>query len=261
MEICTLASGSSGNCTLIRSGGSAVLVDAGVSLRRIVRSLAGLGLCPEDVDAVLVTHEHADHTAALGMIAKYTNIPILAPYGALRGLLSAQPEAEEAAAGFEAGEELVFGRMIVRSFRTPHDVPESVGYRFEDGKASCAVCTDLGCVPPEVLAACSGAGTVLLESNHDEEMLRCGPYPAALKRRILSDRGHLSNGASGAFAVSLAASGTRRFILGHLSRENNTPSLALRTVGAALSEAGCIPGRDVGLYAAPRSEPGEVFEC
>lgn len=261
MEICTLASGSSGNCTLLRSGDTAVLIDAGISLRRIKTALSELGLHIEDVAGVVITHEHSDHIAALKMLARYTSVPIFVPSGAAPGIRAAVPETEESLALFTAGEDIVIGQFVIKSFRTPHDAPESVGYRFEDGESTFALCTDLGCVTRTVFDGVTGADTVIIEANHDEDMLKNGRYPAYLKRRILSDSGHLSNAASGEFAAALAETGTRRIILGHLSHENNLPGLALRAVGSALSAAGFCPGRDIELYAAPRSTMGDVYIC
>ena len=259
MEICTLASGSTGNCTLVRSGTSAVLIDAGISLRRITRSLFSMGLAMKDLDGIVITHEHNDHIAAIKMIIKYCGAPIFAPSGAAGGILRAVPEAEACIGVFEAGASIVLGGFLIKSFPTPHDVPESVGYRFEDGKSVFALATDLGHVPREVFDGVTGAATAVIESNHDVEMLRNGGYPFYLKRRILSDSGHLSNNACGDLALALAETGTRRIVLGHLSQENNTPSAALRTVGSALSAGGFVPGRDVELYVAPAYEPGDIY--
>ncbi|MGE4484650.1 MAG: MBL fold metallo-hydrolase [Oscillospiraceae bacterium] len=259
MEICTLASGSTGNCTLVRNCASAVLIDAGISLRRITRSLCSLGLSMKDLDGIVITHEHSDHITALKMIIKYSGVPIFAPSGSAGGILRTVPEAEERVGVFEAGTSFELGSFLIRSFPTPHDVPESVGYRFDDGQSVFALATDLGHIPREVFDGVTGAAAAVIESNHDVEMLQNGSYPYYLKRRILSDSGHLSNDACGDLALALAETGTRKIILGHLSQENNTPSTALRTVGAALSAGGFVPGRDVELYAAPAYEPGEIY--
>ena len=152
------------------------------------------------------------------------------------------------------GEELVCGEISVRSFKTPHDAAESVGYTFTAGKSALVLATDTGCVTEEMLGSARGSDTAVIEANHDVVMLKNGPYPMHLKKRVLSGCGHLSNEDCGEFAVKLWQSGTKRIILAHLSRENNTPATALRAVGEALMKAGAIPGRDVELCAAPPFE-------
>ena len=160
---------------------------------------------------------------------------------------------------FQAGEAFSLGDLLVRSFLTMHDTPESVGYRFEDKRTSFVLATDIGRVTPEVLDAALGADLAVIEANHDIMMLRNGAYPYYLKRRILSDRGHLSNEDSGQLAVKLARSGTRKIILAHLSRENNTPGLAYGAVVRALDLEGAVVGKDLTLETAPADDPGELY--
>jgi phosphoribosyl 1,2-cyclic phosphodiesterase len=160
---------------------------------------------------------------------------------------------------FEAGTEFVLGEISVTSFLTPHDTPESVGYRFFDGKRSLVFVTDIGCVTRTVLDAVLGADMAVIEANHDLVMLKNGPYPAYLKRRILSEHGHLSNDDSGRLATRLAETGTRRIVLAHLSKENNTPRLAFDTVGGALKSRGAVVGGDVELETAPADTMGRIY--
>lgn len=247
MRLTTFASGSGGNCALIQGRDVNVLLDAGISLRRIRTALAARGLVPEDVAGVFITHEHADHVAALKTLTKYLSIPVFAPRTVARRLEGAIPGIEELLEVITPGEPVQLGGMRVTAFRTSHDTDESVGYRLDDGEASFGLCTDTGVVTDAILEAMEGCGAALIEANHDLEMLRTGPYPVYLKRRILSDRGHLSNDASAAFACALAGSGARRIVLGHLSRENNTPRKALAAVREALDSRGFT---DVDLFAA-----------
>ncbi len=259
MKICTLASSSSGNCTLVSQGGTHLLIDAGISLRRITASLKHFGITPDELQGVLITHEHSDHIGGIKMLVKYHNMPVFAPLGVAEALCAILPEAKDCINWFRAGTDFVLGEIAVRSFLTPHDTPESVGYRFETGQASLAYATDTGCVTQTILDAALGADMAVIEANHDIRMLKCGSYPAYLKRRILSERGHLSNDDSGRLASRLAASGTKRIVLAHLSKENNTPRLAFDTVGSALKREGAVVGGDVELDTAPADEMGKLY--
>ena len=247
MRIVTFASGSTGNCSLISDGRVNILIDAGISMRRVVSALSEYGLTPQDLCGVLITHEHSDHISGLSMLNKYYRLPIFAPPELCDVLNHMKPELYSSLNAVNVGEVLNIDCLKVSSFRTPHDSHFSVGYRFE-GSSVFAFATDTGMTTDDMLDGLTGADTALIEANHDIEMLHNGPYPYFLKKRILSDHGHLSNKDSGKLAQSLANSGTRRIILGHLSRENNTPALALSTVKAALE--GC----DTEVLVAPMSE-------
>ena len=244
MQITVFASGSSGNCLLVSADSTNLLIDAGISMRRVQSGLAQIGHSMQDIGGVLITHEHSDHISGLRMLAKYHHTPVYAPRTVANRLRGMLPEIEEDLHVIPVGESFGLGGLSVRAFHTPHDTDESVGYRVE-GTGVFALATDMGCVTEEVFASLRGADTVLIESNHDEEMLRYGPYPVYLKRRILSDHGHLSNENCAKLARMLAESGTMRIVLGHLSRENNRPELALAAARAALEGTdtwiGCAP--------------------
>ena len=245
LELCTLASGSSGNCLCLSSGSSHILIDAGISMRRISQALRGAGLELKGISGVLITHEHSDHISGLKMLVKHFDIPVYAPHtiaNRLRGML---PDIEPCLRIISVGEPFGLGGFLVRAFHT-HDTDESVGYRVEGGGCF-AIATDMGHVTDEVLEALTGADTVLIEANHDVELLSDGSYPIYLKRRILSNRGHLSNESCAKLALYLCRHGTRQIVLGHLSRENNRPELALNAVRTALREA----GENLRLAAAP----------
>ena len=260
MRICTLASSSSGNCTIVSHGGIHILIDTGISLRRIKEGLRGFELSPDDLCGVLITHEHIDHIRGIKMLVKYHKTPVFTSYGTGCGIIAAHPEAEPFLNIFETGSDLDFGGMAVRSFSTPHDASGSVGFTLHANGKKLVYVTDLGFVTGEVAEAALGADVAVIEANHDKEMLRRGPYPQYLKRRILSERGHLANSDSGDFAVRLADSGLRYILLAHLSRENNTPEIARSTVGAALSAAGFAVGRDIELDVAPPDTPGRIYD-
>ena len=244
MRVHVFASGSGGNCLLLENHDTKVLIDAGISKRRVDAALKSLGCTMGDIAGVLITHEHSDHISGLETLVKGREIPVYAPHTVAARLCGMKPDLEDSIRHIPVGAAFAIGSLGVTAFHTSHDTDESVGYRIE-GEGVYAHATDTGCVTEEMRAALLGADTVLLESNHDEEMLRCGPYPFYLKRRILSDRGHLSNAACAAFARELAGSGTRQIILGHLSRENNTPAKAMAETGRALL------GTDTALYCAP----------
>lgn len=253
MHIVTFASGSSGNCTLVRYEQTNILIDAGISMKRIRANLACLGLVPGDIDGVLITHEHSDHVSGLKTMTRQYRIPIYAPRTVANHLRWSVPEVTECLSDFTAGTAFELGSVLVDSFHTSHDTPESVGYRLT-GDIRFALCTDLGCVTDEVYRGIEGASAVIIESNHDEEMLRYGPYPAYLKRRILSDSGHLSNSCCSGVMPDLVRSGARRLVLGHLSRENNTPEAARQAVLDSLTGAGLNPGIDFLLSVAAEAE-------
>lgn len=257
-RFCSLFSSSSGNCTYIGSSGGGVLIDAGVSAKQITLKLNSVGVSEKDIGAVFVTHEHSDHIKGLRVFASKYHIPVYATDGTIRelenlGVLNEKFEIHPIGDGIECN------GQFVTSFRTSHDVAESCGYTVitGDGRKIC-VATDTGIVTPEMREALTGSDLALVESNHDIGMLRNGSYPYLLKRRILSDVGHLSNIDCGDFVTDLVKSGTTRLFLGHLSKENNIPSLAYRTSKSALECAGAAENRDYILKVAGTDEPEMV---
>ena len=229
---------------LLSGGDTHILIDAGLSLKKIETALRQAGFTGQDIGGVLITHEHSDHVSGLAMLAKRYGVPIYAPHTVANRIIGTYPRTEDCMRIIRVGEDFPIGMLKVRCFHTPHDTDESVGYRVECGGVF-ALATDMGCVTNEVEDNLLGADTVLIESNHDVELLRGGRYPIYLKRRILSDHGHLSNEDCAGLARRLAEHGTRRIILGHLSRENNTPELALAASRRALAglpvELQCAP--------------------
>ena len=247
MRLVTLASSSGGNCALVSCGGRHLLIDAGISARRVTAGLRELGLAPEGLSAVLITHDHSDHVQGLKNLALRRDFPIYASVPAAGALGRALPELRERLHGLEPGRPLVLDGFVIACFPVSHDAPGSVGYRISGGDGSLGYATDTGVVTPELLAGLGGADTAVIEANHDREMLRAGHYPPYIKERILSPLGHLANDSCGRLAAVLAGGRTRRLVLAHLSRENNTPEKARETVAAALAEA----GRTAELFVAP----------
>ncbi len=254
-QIYPLFSSSSGNSCFIGSASSGILIDAGTSCRRLLAALSRCDIPESAVKAIFITHDHSDHISALRVFTKGRGIPVYASKGTLTYLVNSSqidPSCEPRVITDE-GEECA--GFYVKAYHTPHDAIESVFYRINtpDGKTA-AVCTDLGFVSPETDARLRGCDLVMLESNYDERMLRLGSYPAQLKKRISSELGHLSNPDSAKEVKRLVEAGTQRIILGHLSRENNTPELAERTLTEALG--GLKRNRDYLLTVAPVETAG-----
>lgn len=252
MDFYTLASSSGGNAALLRSGGTALLLDAGISARRITKSLALLGMTPRDLDGILITHEHSDHVSGIATLSKQYAVPVYASRGTGRFLRCPV----ELLHSFDAGDTFSIGSLTVRSFATSHDAADSVDYRIDGEDASFGALTDTGYVTDAAARVLCGVDALLLEANHDVETLRAGPYPYYLKQRVLSDHGHLSNDAAAEFALYCAQNGTRDILLAHLSAENNTPAMAEYAVGRRLQAKGMA----VRLGIAPRDTLSEVHE-
>ncbi len=253
MQIYTLASGSGGNCTLVWDSDTAVLIDAGISTKRITKALSEIGLLPSNLSGILITHEHNDHICGLNTFIKHYDIPIFAPRTVANHLCWSIAGVEDYITILHPGQDYSISGLKVLPFHTPHDTPESVGYRIT-GSSTFGFCTDCGHVTDEVIEGLCGVDAAVIEANHDIEMLRMGSYPPQLKRRILSDSGHLSNDSCSCLALELYKSGTRQIILGHLSRENNRPAIALRCVLGALSVEGIDAQNDVSVDVAPEKD-------
>ena len=259
-RFCPLFSGSSGNCTYIGSADGGVLVDTGVSARRIECALREREIDPAAIRAVFITHEHSDHIAGLRVLVNRYGYKVYASAGTLDALVEMQALGENAEFEVITDDGVEAAGMYVLPFHTSHDSRESLGFRLHtaDGRTM-AVATDTGCMTDSLRGALVGCDLVLLESNHDIRMLENGPYPYYLKRRILGARGHLSNECCAAELPFLAQNGTTRFFLGHLSKENNFPDLAYNTALAALQQAGLREGKDFLLSVAPRGADAPVM--
>lgn len=255
-KICCLYSGSGGNSAYIEAGGAKILIDAGKNAKHLCLALDKIGVCVDDIDAILVTHDHSDHTSALRTLSHKHPIPIymlLASAEIYRGLMDEKLcNCLNLFMGYEFETDIV--GLHVKAFPTPHDALASVGYRLtftNDGgeQISIGYATDIGHVTQTVIENLEGCRHVILESNHDADMLRRGPYPIELKERIASPRGHLSNGECAQLARHLCENGTKDLMLAHLSQDNNTPELALKRTLLSLV------GLDVNVKVADRNEP------
>ncbi|MGN0679047.1 MAG: MBL fold metallo-hydrolase [Oscillospiraceae bacterium] len=258
-RIYPICSSSKGNCVFIGTSGHGILVDAGCSFRTLKNALELINTDFSGIEAVFVTHEHTDHIAALAMLIKNTKIPIFST----KGTEYALKEREKIPADcviYNAREGYRSAAFEVSCFNTSHDAAESVGYKIKFRGEQFGVCTDTGFVTDDAKAALAGCRTVYLESNHDVEMLRRNPnYSADLKRRILSNMGHLSNELCAEFAAVLVQQGTKHLVLAHLSQENNSPATALNCTKNVLEAAGFRMERDYTLNVAPVTTDGEFI--
>ena len=243
-RFCSLFSGSSGNSVAIGCGGKYILIDAGVSAKRIKERLARENIDPRDMCAIFVTHEHTDHIAGVRVLASSLKVPVYATEGTA-AWLDSHGHARNVDLRVMPQDGVDLGDMGVKRFATSHDAAESCGFtvRCQDGR-TIALATDTGVITPEIHAALEGADLVYLESNHDLSMLYAGSYPYPLKQRIASGKGHLSNEACSAELPLLARTGSTRFVLGHLSAENNMPLLARQSAVCECAKYGIREGTD-----------------
>ncbi len=240
-KLITLYSGSGGNSTLIRAAGTNILIDAGKSAKALCSALTSQGCDISEISAIFITHEHCDHISALETLCKKQTIPVHMTEGSAKKLdRTPDSSVHSRLVRHDTVYTVTVGTLTVTSFRTPHDSLMSVGYRieFDDecGHRAIGVATDIGHVTDSIKNGLSGCEAVVLESNHDPCMLEDGPYPHQLKLRIKSSKGHLSNYDSACLASSLVQSGTRGFILAHLSAENNLPELAFDEANSIISD-------------------------
>ncbi len=250
----SLISGSSGNATFISDGKTNLLIDCGMSGAKLKDALHTVDILPESIDALLLTHEHIDHTKGAGIVSRRYNLPVYATEGTY---LSSDigKIADENIKTISEDTYFEIGNIGIHPFAIPHDAKQPVGFTFHINGEKYSIATDIGKMTKEIAENISGSKKVLLESNHDIEMLRCGAYPFPLKQRILGEYGHLSNEVAAKTALYLVRSGTEHIMLGHLSIENNRPEIALLETHNLLSLSGVSVGKDMTLQVANSYKP------
>lgn len=274
MKICALYSGSSGNSIFISnkesasvfynrgnqggfSSGTNILVDVGVNGKEIQSAMQAIEESMSDIHGILLTHEHVDHMRGIGVVMRRYNIPLYVNEKTWNRMqqLAIGKISPDLVHIIESGSTFEIGDLSIQSFRTPHDAAESVGYRINSARSSVSVFTDIGCISENLLDCVSGSNAIFIESNYDTDMLWSGPYPWPLKKRIDGANGHLSNYDCARTIGKLLDKGTSRFVLSHLSKENNSPELALKASTEYLSEIGAKNGSDLEIQVAKRSGP------
>jgi len=259
-RVCVIGSGSSGNSTFVEAGDCKLLIDAGFSGVRISGALEEIDVDPSKIHGILITHEHTDHVRGAGILSRRYGIPIYASKQTWEAMESSIGEVkEENKKTFDKDNKFKIKGLEIEPFDIPHDAVEPVGYSIYHKDKKLAFATDIGHINEELIYNLLGSDLVLLESNHDVEMLKIGPYPWFLKRRILSKHGHLSNEDAGEVVAQLAMNDTKHILLGHLSAENNFPELAYETVASILQEKGIYIDKDVKLDIVQRDERSDVF--
>lgn len=260
LQFCSFASGSSGNSYLVKDEKTAILIDAGISGKRILQGLEETGTPRETVSALLITHEHIDHVKSIPVLTK--RIPDLRVFANSPTWESIErPVPQECRCTFETGTEFTVGDMTVRPFPIPHDAAEPVGFSIFEGGRQISICTDVGYITDQIADEICEADLLLLEANHEREMLLMGRYPYPLKQRILGDEGHLSNVSCGECLGQIIerSNKKRQVLLGHLSRENNDPGVAMLAVRNTLQERDIYIGGDLQIQVAQRDQRSPLY--
>jgi len=263
MRLCSIASGSSGNCIYVGSDSTHLLVDTGISKKRIEESLAELEVKGEELEGILITHEHSDHIQGLGVFCRKYEVPIYATRGTIAGIRACKTLGNMPDGLFReivSDEVFDIGDLIVKPFSISHDANEPTGFRIENEEKAVAVATDLGIYDEYIVEHLKGLDAVVLEANHDVHMVEVGPYPYPLKRRVLGEFGHLSNELSGRLLCKILHDKMKHIVLGHLSRENNFPELAYETVKLEVTMSNTpFVGSDIPLMVADRDKMSKIL--
>lgn len=261
IRCCSLFSGSSGNAIFVEGNGTKILVDAGVSGRKIENSLNSIGTCLSEIDAILVSHEHSDHICSIGYLSNKYDIPVFASELTWKGMESQISKISPVNRySFHPDNWFEIGELDILPFKIPHDANEPCGFSIIGDGKKVTIATDIGHMNNYLIENMKSSDMLLIEANHDIEMLKCGKYPWFLKCRILGDHGHLCNEVAAKTITYLVKTGMKKFFLGHLSEKNNFPELAYQTVYNSLAEIGVIPGDDIFLEVAPRNHCSKVME-
>lgn len=260
LKFCSLYSGSSGNCLYVESNNTKILVDAGVSLKKITEGLSSIGTDISDINAILISHEHSDHVQSLGNISHKFDIPIFANSKTCDAMPKQMDKIDSKNVHlFNVNENFEIGDLSVHPFSIPHDAANPCGFNIFNDNKKISIATDLGHMTNEIIDCLENSDFLLLESNYDPEVLKCCKYPFLLKQRIAGPNGHLSNNLAGKTIGHLINSGLKNVTLGHLSKENNFPELAYNTVLEELHNLGYSED-SININVASRTTPGNVIE-
>ncbi|MEG2338756.1 MAG: MBL fold metallo-hydrolase [Clostridium sp.] len=260
MKFCSLYSGSSGNCLYVSSDKTKILIDAGLSGKRIETAMKSRDIDPNLINGIVITHEHSDHIKGAGILSRRYNIPIYANNNTWEAMHSSLGNiSDENIKVFSDCRAFEIGDITVNPFAVPHDAAEALGYSFIKDSKKITIATDIGYVTDTIRENLKDSDLFLLESNHDVDMLKVGPYPYELKRRVLSDRGHLSNENAGKAILDVLSSKVKNILLGHLSDTNNYPCLAHETVVSVLKMEGVEVGKEFSLDVATRDESTKIY--
>lgn len=262
VKFISLASGSSGNCYYLGTDHYGILIDAGIGIRTIRKTLKEINIPIDSIKAVFVTHDHADHIKAVGHLGEKFHIPIYTTARIHEGINRSYCMTEKlngSAHYLEKEQPMVLGDFLIESFEVPHDGTDNVGYCIEIGGKVFSFLTDLGEITPTAAKYILKANYLILEANYDEEMLKMGPYPKYLKERIASNTGHMCNADTAEFLAENITEHLRYIWLCHLSKDNNHPELAYKTVEWKLKNKGVLVGKDVQLLALKRNTPSELY--
>ena len=262
MRLCSIASGSSGNCIYAGGEHTHLLIDTGISKKRVEEGLCALDVKGDELTGILITHEHIDHVQGLGVFSRKYEVPIYATKGTIEGIKKISSIGKMPEGLFheiKTDEPFSLGELNIEPFKISHDANEPSGYRIDNGKKAVAVATDLGKYDDYTVRHLQNLDAIVLEANHDLKMLEVGPYPYPLKRRVAGDRGHLSNELSGRLLCDILHDNLKHVVLGHLSKENNYEELAYETVKLEVT-LGDNPykGDDFPITVAKRSTVSEV---
>lgn len=260
MYFCSLSSGSSGNCLYIETSGSKFLIDAGLSGVKIARLMESRGLKPQDLDFILLTHEHNDHSKGVGVLSRRYNIPVFSNENTWLSMRSFIGKIkDENFKVFETGVDFEYRDLAIKPVRIYHDCADPVAFVINGDNKKISIMTDTGLVTSEMISNFKNSDLLYIEANYDSNMLFNGPYPESLKRRISGNQGHISNQESAELIGKLLNSGNEKVYLGHLSRENNLPLLAKNTVESHLLELG-IKKEDLNIEVSKRYSANEIYK-
>lgn len=259
-KFCSLYSGSSGNSLFVQTDKTKILIDCGESAKKIITALSSINVSIENIDAIIITHEHIDHIKSLCTLSKKFNIPVYATDGTWKAIPTySEKLSKDLIQNFEFLKSFTIGDIVIEPFQIPHDAADPCGFNIRYNDKQISIATDLGHVTPEIVKLLEPSSFILLESNYDPEILKFSKYPYYLKQRISGEYGHLSNVEAGKLVSHLSKINLHSVMLGHLSKENNFPELAYKTVAEELINNNCDLSK-IEINVATRIKPSKIIE-